>query len=262
MIKIMPKIIAIQEIFVSGREFSFTEIIEQTGLTRSNVSHLLQSFCEEKVLEKTGYGKYRRGERLRRLCLSCNPWQELIAHAERCADNLMLWLNELAVIGMRDQIWRLTIVKHKPKKNLQVEPEGKAYPADWYSTANGRILLAYAPSSIVRQIVRKCGLPERSVWREAGSLPKLERELARIREQGYVAMDVDEIIRALGVPVRDASGESLLSLATAFPVFSCRKKEAEIIDYMLDAAAMLEEELKISGIRITDLKQQTIQSQS
>lgn len=262
MIKIMPKIIAIQELFASGREFSFTEIIEQTGLTRSNVSHLLQSFCEEKVLEKTGYGKYRRGERLLRLCLSSNPWQELIDRAERCANNLMLWLNELAVVGMRDQTRRLTIVKCRPMKNLQIEQEGKSYPADWYNTANGRILLAYAPSGVVMQTVRRYGLPDRKVWREAMSLPKLERELAKIREQGYVAMDVDEIIRAVGVPVRDASGEPLLSLATAFPVFSCRKKEAEIIDYMLDAAAVLEEELKIGGIRVTDLKQQTIQSQS
>ena len=99
MIKIMPKIITLLELFASGGEYSFSEITAKTGLTRSNVSHLLQALCEEQMLEKVQYGKYRRGSRLTRLGLSVNPWKELIDKAGRCADNLMLWLNELAVVG-------------------------------------------------------------------------------------------------------------------------------------------------------------------
>ena len=255
MIKIMPKIITLLELFASGGEYSFSEIAAKTGLTRSNVSHLLQALCEEQMLEKVQYGKYRRGNRLTRLGLSVNPWKELIDKAGRCADNLMLWLNELAVVGMRDQEKRLTLVKRKPVKALQVEQEnGKLYPADWYSTANGRVLLAFAPPATVRLIVRRCGLPARQVWREAATLPKLERELAAIRKQGYAAMEVDELIRALGVPVRDAGGETVMSLATAYPVFTCRKSESEILARMKELAAELEEELKIGDIRIADLK--------
>ena len=258
MVKIMPKIITLLELFASGGDFAFSEIVVRTGLTRSNVSHLLQSMCECGMLKKEEYGKYRRGERLLRLCLSTNPWQELLGKAERSADNLMLWLNELAVIGMRDRDHRLTLVKRKPMKNLQVEQEsGRAYPADWYSTANGRVLLAYAPAEMVKCIVRRVGLPDRKTWREAVSLPKLEKELERIRTQGYATISVDEVVRALGIPVRDASDEPLLSMSTAFPVFSCRKSEAEIIEYMRYLAATLEDELKVSGIRVADLKRRS-----
>ena len=70
MIKIMPKIITLLELFASGGDFAFSEIVVRTGLTRSNVSHLLQSMCECGMLKKEEYGKYRRGERLLRLCLS------------------------------------------------------------------------------------------------------------------------------------------------------------------------------------------------
>ena len=260
MIKIMPKIITLLELFASGGEYSFSEITAKTGLTRSNVSHLLQALCEEQMLEKVQYGKYRRGSRLTRLGLSVNPWKELIDKAGRCADNLMLWLNELAVVGLRDQEKRLTLVKRKPVKALQVEQEnGKLYPADWYSTANGRVLLAFAPPAAVRRIVRRCGLPARQVWREAATLPKLERELAAIRKQGYAAMEVDELIRALGVPVRDAGGETVMSLATAYPVFTCRKSETEILSRMKEMASVLEEELKIGNIRIADLKSSPVQ---
>ena len=255
MIKIMPKIITLLELFASGGEYSFSEITGKTGLTRSNVSHLLQALCEEQMLEKVQYGKYRRGIRLARLGASINPWKELIDKAGRCADNLMLWLNELAVVGIRNQEKRLTLVKRKPVKTLQVEQEnGKLYPADWYSTANGRVLLAFAPSATVRRIVRRCGLPDRQVWREAATLPRLERELAAIRKRGHAAMDVDELIRALGVPVRDAGGEAVMSLATAYPVFTCRKSESEILTRMKELASELEEELKIGDIRIAELK--------
>ena len=255
MIKVIPKIIGILEMFAGGQEFSFKEILLKTGLPRSNASHLLASLCDGQVLEKVGYGKYRRGERLTRLCVGGNPWQPLISKAERCADNLVLWLNELAVVAMRDGTQRLTLVKRKPVKNLQVEQEtGRLYKADWYSSANGRILLAYAPDKVVDQIVRTYSLPERGVWHEAASLPKLKTELARIRERGHVEMDVDEVVRALAVPVRDASGTPLLSLATAFPVFSCRKTEPEIIAHLHSLAGTLEKELVIGGICVEDLK--------
>lgn len=260
MIKIMPKVIMLLELFADGKEFSVKEVIAHTGLNPANVAHLLKSLCEENMLERIEYGKYQRGGRLIRLCLGNNPWRELLSRAERCADNLMLWLNELAVVGMRDQDRRLTIVKRRPVKKLQVEQEGRSYPANWYETATGRILLAYAPKETHRKIVARCGLPGREAWREAMTLPKLEKELERIRKQGFVAMDVDELIRAIGIPVRDASGEYLMSLSTAYPVFSCRKDEDEIIRYMQDRASVLEEELRIGGIRIADLKQKSIRS--
>lgn len=114
MIKIMPKVIMLLELFADGKEFSVKEVIAHTGLNQSNVSHLLKSLCEENMLERIEYGKYRRGGRLIRLCLGNNPWQELLSKAERCADNLMTWLDELAVIGLRDQDRRLTIVKRRP----------------------------------------------------------------------------------------------------------------------------------------------------
>ena len=261
MLKIVPKVILLLELFADGEELTVKEAVRHSGLNPSNVSHLLKSLCEEHMLERVGYGKYRRSERLVRMCTGGNPWQELLSKAERCADNLMSWLNELAVVGMRDCERRLTIVKRRPVRNLQVDMgPARTYPANWYETVSGRVLLAYAPEETVRKIVAQCGLPERKVWRAAGSLPKLEAELARIREQGSAAMNPDELIRALGVPVRDASGEILLSLSTAYPVFSCLRKEEEIIRYMRELASTLEEELRIGGIRIIELKKKTFET--
>ena len=255
MIKIVPKIITILELFSDGREYSFTEIVVRTGLTRSNVSHLLQSLCEEHLLVKSSYGRYHRGERLILLCMGNNPWQLLLTMAERCADNLMHVLNEQTVVGVRIRSQRITLVKRRPEKMLQVDEQsnGKHYLADWYSTANGRILLAYAPRDVLEEIVRRNGLPDSKVWKEAVTLPRLEKELARIRSGGAVILQVDEQIKAIGIALRDASGEYLLSLATAFPVFSCPLTDSRILEQLRLAASDLEKEIRIHNLRIADL---------
>lgn len=242
------------ELFSSGEEFNFSAIRESTGLTRSNASHLLSSLCENGVLSHPEYGIYRRGERLIRLCTGDNHWRELNIMAERCADNLVGWFNELAVVGLNFHGRRLTLVKRKPIKNLQVEQGNERYyQADWYGTANGRILLAYATEKIVSDVVRRCGLPSRNTWCTAVTLPKLKRELKQIRDQGYVVMIVDSDIKAIGVPVRDASDVPVLCIATAFPVFSCRRSDGEIIERLQYEADSFEKELAIRGISIADL---------
>ena len=80
-----------------------------------------------------------------------------------------------------------------------------------------------------------------------------EKELARIRSRGMVILQVDEEIKAIGIALRDASGEYLLSLATAFPVFSCRMSDAQNEGQLRFAAAELEKEIRIRNIRIADL---------
>ena len=63
--------------------------------------------------------------------------------------------------------------------------------ADRFSTANGRVLLAHAPNDVVLQVLRRWSVPERKVWPEAATLPKLEKELEVIRNQGFVKLQVD-----------------------------------------------------------------------
>ena len=254
MVKVVPKIMALLELFSSGEEVRFSEVMARTGLSRSNASHLLGSLCANSVLTRSGYGLYRRGERLLRLSTGNNLWRELSIMAERCADNLVAWLNELAVIGLRFQGRRLILVKRKPVKNLQVDPASESrHPTDWYATASGRILLAFAPESVLSDVVRHCGLPARATWSDAVTLPRLRAQLAQIREQGFVLMNADENIRAIGVPVADASGEEVFSVATAFPVFSCHKSDSEIISRLQYEAESFAKEVSIRGIQVADL---------
>ena len=181
MIKVLPKILALLELFRFGDEITFAEVQRRTGLTKSNVSHLLSALCECDMLVRSRHGSYRRGERLVRLCGGDNIWQELKIMGDRYAGNIVGWFNELTVVGIRFQGRWFSLVKRKPVKNLQLEHGSERYyPATWYETASGRVLLAYAPEGVLVDTVRHFGLPPQDVWREAGSLPKLKAELDRI----------------------------------------------------------------------------------
>jgi len=64
-------------------------------------------------------------------------------------------------------------------------------------------------------------------------------------------MDAEGPVAKLGVPVRDASGEPCLSLAAAYaPDGRPAETELEHVRYQ---ASVLEEELRVGGIRVADL---------
>lgn len=254
MIKVVPKIIMLMELFSDGSEYSFGDVTRHSGLTSSNVSHLLNSLCESGVLTRTGHGYYRRGERLIRWCGGNDRFVLLKTIATRCADNVVGWINELGVVGLRHNGQRLTLIKRKPEKSLQVDPhQRRLYPADWYCTACGRILLAYADKEEVASVVRRCGLPEKKIWPQAITMPKLLSELDKIRRDGHVIFQIDEEVKVIGVPAIDAAGVKALSVSTALPVFSRHLSDNEIIEKLNYAAEIMSSELKLHNITVAEL---------
>lgn len=253
-VKLVPELIDLLELFCSGDEISFAEIVSCTGFSRSKAAHLLQSLCSCSVLCRVRRGYYRCGKRLFSLC---NPQGLLSLQeiAKRCSLNVMQWVNELTVISVRHGFYRCTLVKSRPEKNLQINAyrNGNNYPADWYSTASGRILLAYSDDQIISEVVRRCGIPERSVWAEAGSLPKLKKALENIRAKSSSVFMVDELVKAIAVPVADAANEKNFAISVAFPTFSCPYDDNTILDKLFYASEIMHRELALAGIEAREL---------
>ncbi len=60
---------------------------------------------------------------------------------------------------------------------------------DLYATGSGRLTLSFAPESELRTLIRKIGLPAKSVWPEAGDEAALIRELGLIRTARQVEFE-------------------------------------------------------------------------
>lgn len=254
MIKVLPKAVTILELFSNGGEYSFAQIAEHCALSRSNTSHILDTLCELELLCRPRRGQYQRGARLLRL-VGQDDWAELHRIAERCTNTVLEYLDELAVVGLRHDLHRLTLAKHRPRKYQHIAHElDERFPTDWYGTGNGRMLLAFAPDEILVEIVRRRGLPPHAIWPEASTLPKLRRTLARIRKQRFLVMTMLDELKIISVPACDASGQELLSVSTGFPISRQNRSDEAVLERLNFAAEHLTKELKAFGIRTSELK--------
>ena len=105
-----------------------------------------------------------------------------------------------------------------PQQVSVIGEPGKHGPV--HSTAMGKVLVAFAAPAVCEHLVETVELPatgpntitDRDAWRA---------EIARVQRDGYAVADEEHEggIRAVGVPVRDASGIAVAALSVAAPAF-------------------------------------------
>jgi IclR family acetate operon transcriptional repressor len=92
----------------------------------------------------------------------------------------------------------------------------------------GKAILAFLPQQVVTSIVEQHGLPALTP-RTITDVAALQRELARIRKQGYAIDDVEneEGIRCVGAPIFDYRGRPVAALSLSGPAFRLTRERAE-----------------------------------
>lgn len=102
----------------------------------------------------------------------------------------------------------------------KVEPEGFIRMDTWvgrrmrvHATSVGKAIVAHISPEQVEQIVRKSGMEKRTP-KTITSLPRLLRDLEKVRTQGYAVDDEENNLgaRCVGAPVFDEHGSVLASL--------------------------------------------------
>ena len=90
---------------------------------------------------------------------------------------------------------------------------GTRIPA--YATSMGRVLLAWAPAGVVRSVIENSDFAHALTPATVTSGEELQRELARVREQGYALteQELEVGLISLAAPVRDAGGSVVGALA-------------------------------------------------
>lgn len=94
---------------------------------------------------------------------------------------------------------------------------GRSVPM--HCTALGKAILASFPSQRVRAILSRHGMPRRTPRTIVGALA-MDRELGRVRRQGYAIDDVEfeEGVRCVGAPILDHRGIPIAAISVSAPV--------------------------------------------
>ncbi|MGA8363560.1 MAG: IclR family transcriptional regulator [Solirubrobacteraceae bacterium] len=195
------------------------DIADELGMSRSTTHRYVTTLLALGYLEQGRSRKYRLGLRVTDLGMSA-------LNATGLRENVHPFLEELRertgyTIGLAvlDGTEILYVDRARSWRRAERETDLGLYPGSRmpaYSTAMGKVLLAYLPDVVQRDLIAQLKL-ERNSPSTITSKQALRAELERIVEDGYAVNDQElrPSLQAIAVPVRDESREVVAAVGIA-----------------------------------------------
>jgi DNA-binding IclR family transcriptional regulator len=186
---------------------SNAEISRKLNIPKSSASYILRT------LETRGYltrdpesGKYRVGLKILSLSRGALGGRDVRGVALPIMRRLTQQTGLTCHLAVLDGPEAVYIEK--------VEPEGFIRMDTWvgrrmrvHATSVGKALVAHIPQEQLEQILRQSGM-ERRTSKTIGTMPRLLKELEKVRAQGYAVDDEENNLgaRCVGAPIFDERG--------------------------------------------------------
>jgi IclR family transcriptional regulator, pca regulon regulatory protein len=195
------------------------DIADELGMSRSTTHRYVTTLLALGYLEQGRSRKYRLGLRVTDLGMSA-------LNATGLRENVHPFLEELRertgyTIGLAvlDGTEILYVDRARSWRRAERETDLGLYPGSRmpaYCTAMGKVLLAYLPDVVQRDLIAQLKL-ERNSPSTITSKQALRAELERIVEDGYAVNDQElrPGLQAIAVPVRDESREVIATVGIA-----------------------------------------------
>lgn len=228
-----------------ARRLGVVEIAGELGLSKGTVHGLLRTLRAEGFIEQDEEtGKYQLGAALLHMGSSYLDGNELRTRALNWSDSLATRSRESVRIGtLHEQ--RVLVVHHvfRPDDSFQTLEVGSLLPA--HATALGKILLAHHP--YVASALAAAGL--QSYTDATITDPdRLERELARVKAQGWAA-DIGELVAgqvSYAAPIADRRGLIVGAMGIFGPpdrLLAARQPRGDLLAYVREGARAVSREL-------------------
>jgi DNA-binding IclR family transcriptional regulator len=228
-----------------ARRMGVVDIAGELGLSKGTVHGLLRTLQQEGFIEQdTETGKYQLGAALLHMGSSYLDGNELRTRALNWSDSLATRTGEAVRIGTLHE-GQVLVVHHvfRPDDSLQTLDVGALLPA--HATALGKVLLADHP-----YLARELGKGGLEAYTEATITDpeRLERELARVRGQGWAA-DIGELQPgqvSYAAPINDRRGLTVGAMGIFGPperLLAARQPRGDLLAYVREGARAVSREL-------------------
>jgi DNA-binding IclR family transcriptional regulator len=199
------------------RDVSLGDLAQRVGLPKSSVHRLLVTLVGHGFVERDpSTRRYRLGVRLFELGSTVIHERGLHSAAHPVLEELSASTGETCHLAILSGLEAVYVYKVDGESSVIMSSRvGGRAPC--HATSIGKVLTAWAGDDVLRQLrgQRQRAYTDRTIT----SVPALEAELARVREQGY-ALDLEELeegLRCVAAPVRDQSGRVVAALGIAGP---------------------------------------------
>lgn len=162
-------------------------------------------------------GQYRRSFKFLEVGGSVRQQLDITRLLRNKVEELSSKTGEIVGAAVEENGKRVILYRSTGKKAAADEiPIGNHTEMHW--TSLGKTILAHLPEDRRAQIVDKHGLPK-GTSQTLTTLPELERECSRIRQQGYAIDDEEHLkgIRGIAVPIFDGDQNVKASIGTTGP---------------------------------------------
>jgi DNA-binding IclR family transcriptional regulator len=207
------KVIAILEAFAPGDiRLSLSEICRRADVPLSTGHRLVSELTGHEFLERLPDRTYRIGLRLWRIGSQAATASGLRELALPYMENLYEATHENVQLAVRRGSRALYLERLRGPRSLPIVTRVAA-ELPLHSTGVGKVLLAYAPDDVVREVIAS-GLPAYTA-KTVTEPERLRAGLAEIRRTG-VCVTQDEMTmgaRSIAAPVRDGSNAVVAALS-------------------------------------------------
>jgi len=186
---------------------TLAEISQQTGWPKSTVHGLLSTMRDYSVIAQDEEGRYMLGIRLFEYgCTLSNSWT-IIETVKPYIQHISYSTGEAVFLSILDRGEVITLDRADNKTGLWISAEmGCRLPI--HCTSQGKLFLAYMSEAERKSILKRTDMrpyTEHTIT----TMPELQKELERIRQQGY-AVENGEYktgLRSVAAPILDENGD-------------------------------------------------------
>lgn len=223
----------LEVIAAQGGELSLSEIAASVGLPAPSAHRLLRTLVSLGYLRQETSRRYALAPRLIRLGESAA--KQFGAWGYPVLIGLMEAIGESANMAILDGSNAIYVAQVAGRHSMRMFTEvGRRVPV--HCTGVGKALLAQLPPAEVRGIVARTGMAAQTPH-TITQPDRLERELERIRNQGYAVDDAEQELGVRCVAVAVPGGPASTALSVSGPETRVTWAAVERIVPMLQAAA-------------------------
>lgn len=224
-----------------------SDVAAQLELDKASTLRLLATLEAEGLVARDPTAKtYRIGSRLITWLASRRHEQHFLLLARPCLETLAARTRESCHLGVLTGT-KVTLVDTVAADSPVAVRHCAGMETDLHSTSVGKVLLAYAPAPLRRQLLAAIRF-ERHTAKTIVDPGQLEAELRKVREQGHAVDDAEfnDWIYCVAAPVSGASGEVLCAIGVSMflpTIITDANRRSMVIAEVRDAAQALSAKL-------------------
>lgn len=200
------------------REATLSVLARQVGLSASTTYRLLETLRQQGFVDwNEGTGVFQVGVRAYQVGAAYSVQDALLSAAQSEMQALVADVNETANLAVQRAGQAVYVHQVQAHQIMRMFTHIGAV-APWHCSGVGKVLLAWQSEAEVKELAG-AGLFTPFTPHSITTLAEFQRELSRVRAQGYALDDQERElgVRCVAAPIRDHSGSVVAALSVSAP---------------------------------------------